>query len=541
MMRTEIANALLNHFQAASDAEPLLLSFLNDYLSKPDILTVENILHEYKNYFSKLSSEDKLKLSTIFWFAIKTFGTPIIEIDRYNKDECRVYFIFPKDHLENQNALFLQGAFHGYGGMNERNKLDELTNTGIFYRVDSIPLNAILNYQYQQNGAQALNDDNSTHRNVYHHRYTGGIVLRVNPNPERAFLGKQLGDVEENYWDIITSTTKPGSQTNFASLPTLYTDTENNLHTCDDPLPQKVDIYNPVPPNLSEIPDEDLTTSPYDKFTRAIHIYLPRSHQGAIKNIIVFNDGRPYILAGMVEQADLMVTSGKLPANSALIFITSLQGLIKTMPGIQDDERFKLSGMGVRTIDFELGIDNYISFLKKIFRQLENNLNIPNDARCRAIVGASLSGTATIYMALKAPDLFSQFIAQSPSPSNDQILVNLSTNKQANIQLSCGVFEQPRYNDTETDCYHYAEKLSERFDLPFNSQQYHGHNHAAWVIDLATSLQHSPSVSDKLDKNAKDKATESSRVSTQSIFSQSKEMKANDKQETIQVLRKKGG
>lgn len=535
-MRVDIANEILNNLNATSESEPLLIPLLHDLQLLRDELTVKDILLHYANYHNKLTDDDKIKLSTLFWSMIKTVGTPIIEKDLQEPNKCRVHFLFPKDQLENDNTLYLQGAFHGYGGIRERNQLSELADTGILYRIDTLPLNAILNYQYQQNGASALNDDYSFHRNVYHHRYSGGIVLRVNADPVKSLLGEHLGNDEEKYWDRITASAVSDQQTNFTQLVTLYTDTNNTLQTCDAPLPQKVDIYNPVPPNLAEIPDEDLTNSPYANFTRAIHIFLPRCHPTEINNIIVFNDGRPYILAGMVEQAKRMIKSGNLPANTALIFITTLQGLINTMPGIQHDERFKLSGMGVRTIDFQLGIDNYVSFLKSVFQQLEHHLKIPNNASYRTIVGASLSGTATLCIALKEPGLFNSYIAQSPSPSNDAILIDLQANRNANVQLSCGVFEQPSYNDTETDCFNYARELAQRFDIPFDEEKYHGHNHAAWIQDLETAIP--KSLMKRLNKSP-----ESASIFSQSIFYQSKEssIKIENKNETIQVLRKKGG
>jgi CubicO group peptidase (beta-lactamase class C family) len=462
----------------------------------PEKATFKAVLDQYAIYYAGLSSAQlRLELSNFFWAQVKKIGTPIIE--ERSDGKCEVYFLFPKNELINSNDLYLQGEFHGYGGKSERNKLDELSNTGIMYRSDSIPINGIIVYQYQQEDGPLLNDVNSSHRNVYH-GYAGQFIFRVNPIQEFSRLGKKE---EENYWNRIVSSNKTPGNKHFYYQASYYSDSSNKLHTCDVPLPKKVDIFNPVPDNLHEIEGEDLSASPYANFTRAVYIFKPNSNK--IEKVIVINDGRPYILAGIMDQFERMVNAGRLSANTAFVLINPLQTLAKTMPSIERDERFKMPGMGVRIIDFDKGIDNYIIFLKHLFAQL-GDIGIPNDPRNRIMVGASLSGTASIYIAFKAPELFNGFIAQSPSPSNDAILKNINPNQETNIQLSCGFFEQSCFNDG-TDCLKYVNELSKRMGLQFN-QKLHGHNPAAWVIDLNRSL---PAV---LRKNPLQKIIESAHI-----------------------------
>lgn len=531
----------LKQLEMIGETDPLISGLLATIQSRSNDLSFEDILTGYAHYSDELPEFDKNKLSTIIWEQIKLFGTPIIEYDLQDSSQCKVYFLFPKDKLENTNTLYLQGAFHGYGGVKQRNILTELSNTGMMCRIDSMPTNALLNYQYQQEGTSSVTDENSSHGNVYHHRYAGGVMLRVSPDRDESHLGKRLSEKEEeNYWANVISANRANNGNHFNYCNTLYSDLNNAFQTCDAPLPQRIDIYNPVPPDLSQIPDEDLTGSPYANFTRAIHIFKPVSDDAQIKHVIVFNDGRPYILAGMLEQAEKMVNAGKLSPDTALVFIDTLQGLAKTMPGIEKDERFNLGGMGVRIIDFDKGRDAYIAFLKNLFAYLENTLAIPDESRSRIMVGASLSGTATIYVALNEPALFKAYIAQSPSPSNDEILMGLTSNHEASIRLSCGVFEQPQFNDAETDCYNYAMQLEARFGLAFDHKSFHGHNHAAWVVDLEKSLPVLLEANHVL-ANQSDKSTT---VSTQSFFSppptstQENSEKSND---AIFVIRKKGG
>lgn len=535
------ASEFLKQLEMIGETDPLISGLLATIQSRSNDLSFEDILTGYAHYSDELPDVEKKKLSTIIWGQIKLFGTPIIEYDAQDSSQCKVYFLFPKDKLENNDALYLQGAFHGYGGLRQRNMLSELSTTGMMYRIDSIPTNALLNYQYQQEGGSSLIDDYSIHGNVYHHRYAGGIMLRVTPNRDESHLGKRLGQQEEeNYWANVISAKRVDLGNHFNYCTTLYSDLNNTFQTCDAPLPQRVDIYNPVPADLTQIPDEDLTGSPYANFTRAIHVFKSVSDEAQVKHVIVFNDGRPYILAGMLEQAEKMVNAGKLSSDTALIFIDTLQGLAKTMPGIEKDERFNLGGMGVRIIDFDKGRDAYIAFLKKLFAYLKNTLAIPDESRSRVMVGASLSGTATIYVALTEPALFKAYITQSPSPSNDEILMGLISNHEANIQLSCGVFEQPQFNDAETDCYNYAKQLEARFGLAFDQKSFHGHNHAAWVVDLEKSLPVLLEANRVLAKQS----FKSPAVSAQSFFSPSPtttQENSDKSKDAIFVIRKKGG
>src|SRR3990167_3690312 len=201
----------------------------NFWSNPPNNPTFKEVLEQYAKYSASLEANELKSLYNAFWDQIKKIGTPIIE-ESFN-DEANVYFLFRKDKRENNNDLYLQGEFHGYGGVSGRYKLDELTNTGIMYRIDSIPINAMITYQYQQLDAATINDDNSTHRNVYHHRYSGGSIFKVNSDPDQSHLGKQLGkNEEENYWNRTISSESNNSSKNFSYHTTLYSDSTNNLH-----------------------------------------------------------------------------------------------------------------------------------------------------------------------------------------------------------------------------------------------------------------------------------------------------------------------
>lgn len=438
--------------------------------------TFQQVLDQYAIYSANLKSNERETLSSVFWNQIKKIGTPVIENNPQKEGEAFVYFLLPKDELKNKNDPYMQGEFHGYGGIKPKNKLDDLAGIG-FYRCDSIPINAVVTYQYQQEGA-SLNDNNTSHRNVYH-GWGGSYIFRVNPDPKQSHLGTRE---KEGYWEKMISA-KTDSGRNFRYETTLYSDATNRLKSCDAKLPTNVDIYNP---NIPDVPEEDFSTSPYANFTRAIHIFKPSSTP--IEHVIVVNDGRPYILAGIMDHAEEMVRKNQLPPNTAFVCIDPIRGLAKTAPGLENDPRFILPGMGIRMIDFETKIDNYIIFLEKLFPQLQKIVDIPDDPAKRVMVGSSLSGTASVFIALEKPRLFSGVIAQSPSPSNDIILQGTETKKNANIQLSCGIFEQPRFNDTDTDCFAYAHDLGHRLSLPVYDEVYHGHNPVAWIDHLSRSL-----------------------------------------------------
>lgn len=114
-------------------------------------LTFQMLLDEYAKYYNKLEdSQEKKALSNTFWAQIKSLGTPIIEKIPRDDTQCNVYFLFPKKELPEGKDLYLQGDFHGYGSTDGRQKLSELADTGIMYRTDPMPMDAIVTYYYSK-------------------------------------------------------------------------------------------------------------------------------------------------------------------------------------------------------------------------------------------------------------------------------------------------------------------------------------------------------------------------------------------------------
>lgn len=247
---------------------------------------------------------------------------------------------------------------------------------------------------------------------------------------------------------------------------------------------------------------------PYADFTRNIQVFKPAS--GQTDDIIVVNDGTPYLITGILDHFEKMVAEKKLSPNTALVFINPLPGLKTTLSdeaaeAFNEDPSAKLPGMGVRLIDYKHGIDQYIDFIdKKLFGQLkENGIKVPDKSH-RVMIGSSLSGTASIYIGSK--DLFGAVIAQSPSPDNRAILSKIPGEKLTgkNIYLSCGEFEQPKFaaaNDNLAYAMELAEHLGKKEDLHVGP---HGHQFISWNAGLEEAL---PAIHLTLDTKEKNTHT----------------------------------
>lgn len=592
-----IANDFYENLKKISENEPLVANFLKNNLHYHDGLTFDNILNAYEVYVSELSKSDKEKLSTVFWEQIKIFGTPIIEDNLQDDSKCNVYFLFPKDKLSasleepnTKKALYLQGDFHGYGSTDGRQELLELPGTGIMWRKDSMPKEALVVYKYieVEPGRRGIkpepelppfftsdegftprktntaifpeispsmcSDEYSKHISPYPGFEWGDKIFRVNTNPNLArILGKPID------WPNLLSTEKPSETKNFVYHTTLYSDQAGDLHhsgvkitkqyhddlndsngyklslksvSSFDELDtntlgkkpylikdEETDEYkiwgyknntwqltdidsSKIPLNWEEKQTVFVTTTdsifktlskghtpylPYANFTRDIQIFTPAS--GKIDDVIVINDGIPYLITGMLDYFDKMDIE-----NTALVFVHALPGLKTTLSkeageAYDKDPSTKLPGMGIRMVDYKHGIDQYVDFIaNKLFPQLKNEINIPDDPNHRIMIGSSLSGTASIYIA-SYPNLFGGVIAQSPSPDNREILSKRPKEMliNRNIQLSCGTFEHPDYAGANANV-EYARELSNKLKIskPFTSE--YGHQFIAWNEELKESL-----------------------------------------------------
>lgn len=233
---------------------------------------------------------------------------------------------------------------------------------------------------------------------------------------------------------------------------------------------------------------------PYASFTRGIHVF--KSASGQVDDIIVINDGIPYLIAGILDHFEKMVHENQLSPHTALVFVNTLPGLKKTLfegsdeaKAFDQDPSVNLDGMGERLIDYKHGIDQYIDFIaNKLFPQLKNEINVPEDPGHRVMIGASLSGTASVYIGSKHPELFGAVIAQSPSPDNRAILSRIPSEMRTrrNIHLSCGEFEHPDYAASNANL-EYAQELRDKLNIPLHVGA-HGHQFIAWNEVLEHAL-----------------------------------------------------
>ena len=235
-------------------------------------------------------------------------------------------------------------------------------------------------------------------------------------------------------------------------------------------------------------------TLPYATFTRNIEVFKPAS--GIIDDIFVINDGVPYLITGMLDQFEKMVSKQQISPNTAFVFINPMPGLKTTLStkvadAFAKDPSAQVPGMGVRLIDYKHGIDQYKDFITKLLPDLEeielknkSEITDPNHKINRIMIGSSLSGTASAYIGLTCPTLFDAVIAQSPSPDNRAILSKIPSKMLIgdNIHITCGNFEQPKFA-AANDNLSYATELSEHLGKkPLISA--HGHQFVAWNEEL---------------------------------------------------------
>lgn len=410
--------------------------------------------------------------------------------------------------------LYLQGDFHGYGSTGEHQKLLELPDTGIMCRKNTMPRDSLVVYSYievepRHQGKKpepelppffedgdcftprttnpaifpeiphsGCNDEYSTHASPYFFNSSEKIV-RINPDPERAHIAGKPID-----WPGLLNTEAPGTTKHFIYHTALYSDKEGELHRSDAPVTAQ---YHD---RLFYSDTED--DSPYADFTRAIQVFKPAS--GHIDDIIVVNDGIPSLMTGCMDHFEKMVTEEKLSPHTAFVFINPLPGLKKTLSeearvGFDNDPSVNLPGMGVRLIDYRHGIDQYTDFIAtKLFPELEKEKDWPSEPRHRVMRGVSLSGTASIYIGSKRPDLFDAVIAQSPSSANRALLSEIPREKLTgrNLYLSCGKFEHPDYAAANAFV-EYADEIAGKLGITLHKGAF-GHQNIAWNEELEKSL-----------------------------------------------------
>ena len=525
--------------------------------SVAEVNSFHQALAYYAEYCKTLDDENKRLLSNIFWKQIHLIGTPIIELNPEVQSECKVYFLFRKDDVDeskekpkNKKDLYLQGDFHGYDDTSGRQRLCEYQNTGIMFLENSIQRDALVTYRFIQlepshrGKSQAehhgleIPDDYFPHEdcqaaksntkkkssatrpthdvtNVFwgyesklidansrHRAEVLGIgstqrIFKVNEVPGQAHIpeSQSLDCAKKIPFDKWKDTSR-----NFIYHQTLYhqissSDLAGKLIESNEILKEDAgpnDLFNPA----NEV---------YSNCTRVVHVFKPGSRK--IDNLVVVNDGFPYLTAGVLDRFENMVNDRKLSANTAFVFVTPLPGLSKTMT--IDDPKAALPGMGERVIDYEHGIDNYISFIKQqLLPMIQDSKSFEVNAGNRIMIGSSLSGNAALYAGLNHPELFGAVIVQSPSSSNRRILSdkvnsNASSSNASIIHLSCGIFEAPEF--AGNDFLLYAKQLSQRLDYPALQITPHGHSFLGWAQDLERSL---PEVIEQLHTNKLESETD---------------------------------
>jgi hypothetical protein len=237
---------------------------------------------------------------------------------------------------------------------------------------------------------------------------------------------------------------------------------------------KKDKIYSATPENVRDC-------------SRLIHVFAPLSNED-IDQVVIINDGRYYQLGNTAVRLNKLLSE-----NSVIIFITPQPGLEKEAidNGVEFEPSDSLPGMGYRSVDYKYRHDAYADFIHyELLPELVKGygIKIPNDPSKRTLVGASLSGTFSIYMGMAYPERVSKVVAQSPSINNRRILEEKITKGEkpsCEIFLSCGQFESPEYAKNLN--VPFAEELASHLGIKLHLYP-HGHQMEGWSPQLENAL-----------------------------------------------------
>lgn len=520
------ANELSSGIKQAIDA----LGYMPPY---PDNIGThfEEVLQSYAVYSKndKLTPAQKLILPVIFWTQIEKMGTPIIE--RFNEDKVNVHFLFPTSGYKSaEKKLYVAGDFHGFGSTRKtKQEMNALGSTGIMHRADTIPKDSVITYNFVQVDNKFADQSrpyfagpSEAHPSNFYpsNLHSQEISAFKEPKTTKGLSPFKGCELPDNYSKHSTvACCPPGMSMLYANIdnelpelglvnvewPTLLNadSSKTHLHHKQSYLCNKED-------NLSE--DNEISPDYTNKIfsdqnhTRAINVFEPNS--GEVEHVLVVNDGIGYLATNMVDRLDELMREGKIPENTAVIFVTTLPGLANKHSQNVGSER---------AIEYGSNVEEYSQFLSdKLLPELGYG-DIPVENR--TIMGSSMSGTASIYMGMPhtnsegvdIPAQFGHVIAQAPSYSNREILDQVVDQRIQNgrledlssrIKLSCGKFDS--LDHAQNLNWDHTQALAKVLGsgttpLPVKTGNY-GHLIHCWSQEVTTTLPnfYQPALSQEL-------------------------------------------
>lgn len=473
----------------------------------------EDTLKQYKQYYDSMEPEKQTLLQNLFWNEIKAVGTPIIE--DVPDGNSKVYFLFQrsklKDSTENvgeKRELYLQGDFHGYGStFKNAQSLEQLPGTDIMFHSDTMPKGALVTYYYVQL-EPSYGDKSAIH-------FYGDLAFQppsffpVTPEvpPENMPGSKtkeEIAMVSNLFWgedNVLVDENCKFHKSYDQNSGFFCADINKSVADLGFPVRTKGDnqffdnFFASKLKNASlvlasendKIIDYPENKADLDKCSRSILVFSPEDKQ-AIENVVIMYDGRFYQLGNTQERLERLFDQ-----NTVVIYINPEKGIeeeaIKS--GIQFDAADSLPGMKERTVDLRHRVDEYAKFIhEELLPALVNRgFKIPDDPNKRVLVGASLAGTASIYMGMKYPQWFGKVVAQSPSIANREKLEDfVKQGRQPpppEIYLSCGQFECPEH--ARNLGLPFSKELAAHLNIKLNVNAY-GHQMEGWSQDLEISL-----------------------------------------------------
>lgn len=456
-----ITKEFVEKLQHVSEKEPLFAVLLKKCLQAKDDLTIQTILNEYSESFRELSDpEDRNKLSVYFWEIIESLKLPFIEVN--HDGSFQAYFLY-KNQQTNNNDLYIQGDYHGYGSTFPTQKLNRIGDTDVMCCVTPINNglhNALITYHFVEVPPKNVNEETLIDLNdqKYWTPDPYGKNTKAYEKIESQFCVNAKNDMGN--WRV----SEPGEWPSF-----------EDIHK-DSRLTHWV-----------QHPDGHITRgmASFDKDFRSIQVFKPT---GMVENIVIVNDGFAYLLCDGLNQIQAIAEKN----NCALIFISPMFGLGD--PTVHP--------LGIRGLEYHINVDQYATFiLENLLPELNKQgvIHYPHPTNM-TVIGASMSGIAALRMGLTHPDQFTNVIAHSPAPIGrdkiDEIPDVSDIASQMRIDIECGIFENPK-NAYANDNLSYAHELGKLFNVPVHVGL-HGHQTEGWVVDLKRSL---PAVMSLINEN----------------------------------------
>lgn len=471
----------------------------------------EQFMDAYKRLHTKLSAEQQSQLSAVYWKTIAEIGTPIVE--EIDADNVKVHYVYPAKDLDTEtNYLYIESDFHGFGTTLERQLMHKQGETDVMHRSDVMPKDAVSTYCYREVGKEYGHHPRVHFQPSEANPAAGGksffseealeLLSKGASPPDGAFSKPTLSDPYAKNtasaigfmppWLSTVVANKDNdisplglTQINWASILGGQSDelshlTHKQTFLCTNTEIHKYDVRD----------SDEYASRPMNQdegYLRAVNVFEPAD--GKVEHVLVVNDGFGYMGTNLTARLDKMMQEGKIPPNTAVVFVSPLPGLCK-----------KYGGSDSRYIEYCAQIEEYGAFLSSTLlpKLGYDDVNLEN----RHMIGSSFSGTAAIHLRERGDIYKGHTFAQAPSEGNREIIADsvrarMAQGKDgrkdmsATMHLSCGTYDSMEHaGNIRLD---YVKELAKIYGEPEKPlpvpQGNFGHLMHSWSKELESTMQ----------------------------------------------------